>query len=334
MKSNFRRLLLVLFMAGLACIIFIVVLSFIFYRNGSLSETRRVEANTLVVEGWLPDYALEQALSEARSGNYDFIVTTGLNLPEYFEMNMNGYLIFNTRERFSDPAPPTRHTISVDCFSNMTGIYRSHINLYVNDTLISDFIVENKRQLYTSGWYGSLTEIDSVMVQFDNDDVGPWGDRNLFVKEVILDSNEKIGYQMNSAYDIMAADGLDRIENTMTSYSEMVRNKLVALGADTGIIYAVPGHKTRLNRTLSSVNAFNEWLNKSEIKVTGINVLSIGNHSKRSAMIYRKILDGNYLVGVVAVPENKSSYSKKDEALKTMRETIALIYYRLLLIFR
>jgi hypothetical protein len=34
-------------------------------------------ANILVVEGWLPDYALKEAVSEFNQGSYKFIATTG-----------------------------------------------------------------------------------------------------------------------------------------------------------------------------------------------------------------------------------------------------------------
>ncbi len=42
-----------------------------------LSLNRPVPANILVVEGWLPDYALQQALAEYRSRHYDYLVTSG-----------------------------------------------------------------------------------------------------------------------------------------------------------------------------------------------------------------------------------------------------------------
>lgn len=40
-----------------------------------------VNADVLVVEGWLPDYALQQALNEFERGSYQKIITTGGALP-------------------------------------------------------------------------------------------------------------------------------------------------------------------------------------------------------------------------------------------------------------
>jgi len=42
-----------------------------------LSVSEPVAARVLVVEGWLPDYALEEALAEYRRGAYDQLFTTG-----------------------------------------------------------------------------------------------------------------------------------------------------------------------------------------------------------------------------------------------------------------
>lgn len=46
-----------------------------------LAVTSPVKADVLVVEGWLPDYALKQALTEFEKGNYRLIITTGGSLP-------------------------------------------------------------------------------------------------------------------------------------------------------------------------------------------------------------------------------------------------------------
>jgi hypothetical protein len=42
-----------------------------------LAVTERIPANVLVVEGWVPDYTLQDALAEFRAGKYEHLVTTG-----------------------------------------------------------------------------------------------------------------------------------------------------------------------------------------------------------------------------------------------------------------
>ncbi len=59
-----------------------VFFSFIFLflllqTNAFLSLSRPVESDVLVVEGWLPDYALEEAMVIFKKENYKKIITTG-----------------------------------------------------------------------------------------------------------------------------------------------------------------------------------------------------------------------------------------------------------------
>jgi len=45
-----------------------------------LAVTAPIQANILVVEGWLPDYAVEEAIAEYQRGSYEKLITTGTPL--------------------------------------------------------------------------------------------------------------------------------------------------------------------------------------------------------------------------------------------------------------
>ena len=45
-----------------------------------LAVTTPIPANILVVEGWLPDYAVEEAIAEYQRGSYEKLITTGTPL--------------------------------------------------------------------------------------------------------------------------------------------------------------------------------------------------------------------------------------------------------------
>ena len=47
-----------------------------------------------------------------------------------------------------------------------------------------------------------LGSIDSLMIEFTNDMLDDYGDRNLYVKELIFNEIIKIHYRNNSVYDI------------------------------------------------------------------------------------------------------------------------------------
>ncbi len=52
-----------------------------------LAKNSPVEANVLVVEGWLPDYAIQAAIAEFRKGSYCKLITIGGPLPRGFYLS-------------------------------------------------------------------------------------------------------------------------------------------------------------------------------------------------------------------------------------------------------
>jgi DUF218 domain len=61
----------------MAAILGIVVLNL----HTFLAKTSPIKADVLVVEGWLPDYAIEAAATEFKNGNYQKLITIGGSIP-------------------------------------------------------------------------------------------------------------------------------------------------------------------------------------------------------------------------------------------------------------
>jgi len=310
----------------------IIFLSLIYSLSDHLSKTARVKANILLVEGWVPPYAIEMAYNEFHNNGYSHIITTGLKSPEYYMVAMNGYLIFYPQKIISHDNEIEEHKIEVDAFCTLGGENSARFNVFVNDSLISDFSADKKKRKYMVNWEGKLTDIDSVMVQFVNDGVGDYGDRNLFIRGIIIDNKISIPYQYNSEYDISKLDGKRRIVNNYSSFAQLARNRLISLGLDSSLIDIIPGKRVRINRTLTSGLAFRDWLKTSDIEVKGINIVTIGTHARRTYMIYNKILDKKYDIGVISLPDYKAHYSRRYKVLKTLREIIEIVYYWFILI--
>jgi hypothetical protein len=53
--------------------------------HGFLAPNQPVPADALVVECWLPDYALREAIREFKRGGYRWMITSGYSLPEYMK---------------------------------------------------------------------------------------------------------------------------------------------------------------------------------------------------------------------------------------------------------
>jgi hypothetical protein len=302
-----------------------------------LSKTNKVKANLLVVEGWLPPYALDMVCKEFYDNNYDLIITTGIKYSAYdFVMvASNGYLIF-----YPCLEPDLRndygyHTIEVEAFSEMNGFYSPHFNFFINDSLVADFNAVKRKRMYGIKWKGYLKDIDSLMIQFDNDLRDVNGDRNLFVKKIIIDKKIIIPYQFNSELDIGPLDGKERLTKYtyFDSSAEFCRNYLITCGIDSGLIIAVPGKKVYINRTHSSVLTIRNWLRSTDINVTGINIISLGIHSRRTWINYRKVLGKNIEIGIISLPENENHESIFRDAFKIIDEILGIIYYHIILTF-
>lgn len=326
-KRNLVKIILIICVP--AILLFFPV---IFFLSDYLSETRKVNANLLIIEGWLPPYAIEKAYDEFKNNGYDLVITTGLKISDYYLVSMNGYLIFYTHDRFKTISKSGDHIIDIDAYSELGGKNCAHFNVFVNDSMVTDFLADKKKRKYEFSWRGNLADIDSIMIQFDNDRFFESGDRNLYIKEIIIDHTSHISYPNNSEYDIGKLDGKRRIKNNFTSIAESARNELLSMGLDPSLVISASGDRARINRTLASAIAFRDWLKRSNIKVKGINIVTLGTHAKRTWMTYHKIMKGNYDIGIISLPDYKTSNSRKNRVLKTLRETLGILYYWIILI--
>lgn len=322
-------------------ICFIVILAFKYvlvkpafnYLGGYLSKSDQVKSNILVVEGWLPEYDLELANDEYIKNRYDYVVTTGLKYSsEYYPLYMNGYLIFYTRDKLKSLNNTEQHLIEVDAYSELGGRHSAHFNFFVNNLQVADFYAEKHKQLFPVSWVGSLNDIDSLMVEFNNDDIGSFGDINLYVKEIIVDHKIKIPFQNNSEYNLGVLAQRKRVVNDFTSYAELAKNRLMSMGIASSHIISIPCNKVIINRTLTSALAFRDWLKTTKIDVKAINIISMGTHARRTWMTYNKILNEKYNIGIISLPDYGIGQSRNMKRLKTLREAVAIIYYWFILL--
>jgi len=299
-----------------------------------LSKNEPVNANVLIVEGWIPDYAVQSAAEEAEKGSYDVVITTGIQSAdlEYLTVGMNGYLIFYPDLSGETEQNAEYHSVEVVAKSKIGGKYCAHFTLYVNDENISEFNADNVSRNYGCEWFGSLNNIDSVMIYFDNDMLDENGDVNLYVKELIIDGKIVVPYQFNSAYDIGILDGKERIINNYKTVAELARNKMIKYGTDPSKIFAFPAYRKGINRTLSSVIACRKGLKSLTVNVTGINIITLGIHSRRTWFTYKTILNSPAKIGVLSIAEKDIDKEKENGRKKNIKELFNLIYYSALLI--
>lgn len=324
-----ERLIRALALLSIVIILLMVIFSFLF---SFLSKTERVDANILIVEGWLPPAAIETAYSEFESNDYKYLVTTGLK--SEFDgciLYMNGYLVFYPGKKVISQNESLKHHIEVSAYSELNGENAARFSFFINDSLSGEFITEKKEKRYGFYWTGALSDIDSIMIRFTNDRTGDFGDRNLYVRELIIDKKIVIPTLNYSVYDIGKNDGKKRITNNIDSNAERTKKELIALGVDSAAVISAPAKRVKVNRTLTSALAFRDWLKINDIEIKGINIISSGTHARRTWMTFNRVLGKSYNVGIVALPDTVNKTGKK-KVRKTLREAIGLIYYWIILL--
>jgi len=317
---------------GITIVSFVLINIFSTSIKRYLSITEKVQANILIVEGWLPDFALEMAYKEFTDHSYDYVLTSGIGLPEYFILTDNGHLIFYPDLEDEIDTTRRKHIIEVAAFSQLEGKHRAHFNIHVNDTLLEGFYADKKKKNYEAKWEGDISDIDSIMIQFDNDSVGNFGDRNLWLKEIIIDQKIHLKYWDLSIYDKFKLNGNNRFTNYSNSYAGMAKNKLLAMGLDSSKIIALPAKKVTLFRTLKSALVVSNWMEESDYEIKGVNIVSMGVHSRRTWTTYKELIRLPTDVGIISVSKMNGRHPNQPDTTRMYHEIIGNFFYWFILL--
>lgn len=330
MKRNIFKILQIL--VTLLVLVSLVLLVFL---SSFLSPVRKANANILLAEGWTSNQVLKLTAEEFKSGRYDKLITTGLQSDDldFFQMAENGYLIFYPDFSFFKSSETGTHKLEIIAHSEKGGKYSTHFNLYINDSLVADYISDRKLRDFDCTWYGCLPNIDSLTIEFDNDYFDKGGDRNLYIKEIIIDDILHLSYQYNSVFYKGHKIRLKSITNNYRSYAEKAKTILAGYGIDTSIIIAIPGTKRHLHKTLNTALAFRNWADTSEIMISGINIVTQGVHGRRTFVTYRRIIGDGYPIGIISLDYQNSKENYLFGLINTAREVLSLFYYYILLLF-
>ena len=118
------------------------------------------------------------------------------------------------------------------------------------------------------------------------------------------------------------------------SFAELGVAVLVRLGVDTNAVQAVPAPKVQRDRTYASAVALKDWFRQHGIVETNVNIVSMGAHSRRTRLLFRRVFNKGYRIGIVCL-ENRSydphRWWNSSEGVRSITgEMIAYGYARLL----
>jgi hypothetical protein len=86
------------------------------------------------------------------------------------------------------------------------------------------------------------------------------------------------------------------------SYANLAKVMFQNLGLAPDKIVAIPSSRVQKDRTAASAKAVKKWLLTSSLPIQAINLYSSDVHSRRSWLIYQRILSPQFSVGILSFP--------------------------------
>lgn len=117
------------------------------------------------------------------------------------------------------------------------------------------------------------------------------------------------------------------------TYAELGAAVLVAQGANTNTLRAVPAPDVRQDRTYASAMALRDKFAEEGRAVRSLNVVSVGAHARRTRLLYQLAFGPEVAVGIIAVPDREYDpdrwWASSAGVRDVVDETIGYFYARL-----
>ncbi|MEA3475282.1 MAG: ElyC/SanA/YdcF family protein, partial [Candidatus Cloacimonadota bacterium] len=114
--------------------------------------------------------------------------------------------------------------------------------------------------------------------------------------------------------------------------AELAESIIKIIGFTKEKIIAVPAHYTIKDRTYTSACALKKWVEDSNQNIKTINLFSLGTHSRRSWILFKKALGDSIKVGIISADDfsyDPEHWWKSSDGVRTvLSEMIAYIYAR------
>ena len=306
-----------------------IIFVWAFLLSSKLTLYNTIPANTLVVEGWMPDYGLETAYEEFQNGEYDQILITGSMFGDYVTLYVNSYLIFYPHDSIKSNDDLQELVFDLQAESTLGKGDSARFVFWINNEKVTNHYTIDHKGTYQIGWEGRMSDLDSVMVQFTNDKVSSEGDRNLRIKKMTMNGWNFILENADMYVDRgRPFGGSARWNITASSFAEMAAHYFTDKGIAKEKIIPVSNHYPQKRRTYGNALALRDFLLIDEgMDVKGINVVSMDYHSRRTAMTYGKVLRDVTDVGIISSENLQLQTYPARKYRYIMRETMALGYY-------
>ena len=127
-------------------------------------------------------------------------------------------------------------------------------------------------------------------------------------------------------------EGLGGYRNDYYTAASVGAGLLRAAGLPDKFIQMVPSHVWNRNRTYYSAVALRDWFHDHHLEVRSFNVMTEGDHARRTWMLFQEAFGKDVQVGIISIPSpdyNSKYWWRYSEGVReVIGETIAYLYAR------
>jgi hypothetical protein len=281
-----------------------------------------------VVEGWLSDYALKEAMKEFNTHPYQRIITTGGPLEPYYRVFIGGVLHIPIPDslQYQSGLKPLR----IEAYGSHVDKVFAHFSVCVNDSIyLGEAYTNGRLKSYEFPLDTCISFIESLQIHFNNDTYSRTQDRDLFVGPITINGSS-IPHNTGTMTYEQHWPKETRYVPVYATYAENAAAELIQLGADRTKIVVIAAPKVQIHRTYNSAAALKNYLIQQHI--SSFNLVSVGVHSRRSWLSYEKALGREFSIGIIAIENNKYDpllwWQSKPVIKNVLREAAKYLYIR------
>jgi hypothetical protein len=313
---------------------FLLLLFFLWHVYDFLDLHRPSNPGILIVEGWLPEHALDQAKKEFLSRNYRMLLTTGFPYHDGFLMGSGGKMEFDMGKSII-PSHDSLYVISLLIRGTKARHEFAHIRLYADSIKLGENYTTRKKREFI--YRAKMSRPPCIIrVEFDNDTYSNYRDRNLYFYSVSVNNqifpanNEKVAYSelRNGAYHFR--------QHLNSSTAVNAYNYLINNGMPDSLMAAVESLNIYKSKTYTSAMDVKRWmLEKGFPKNQSITIFTQGMHARRSYISFKKAFGNEAEIGVISLPDPliaKTNWWKTCKGWKkVLYETVGVVYASIVL---
>ncbi len=316
--------------------LFLLIMT-LFFRSAAdswLSPNDPVDADVLIVEGWISPATAGQVVDEFTGGNYEYIITTGAQFDKTYNLSQNGKVRFDLDAAGVDLNKRDTITFNLYAFGEPAlGEYARYRIIYNEDTIGSNYTGPGM-QKYIHRYATQDDNSGEAFVLYDNDIYTEKEDRNLHLWKLVVNGKT---IPARSPYTRLIRDhGSGYTERSLNQYSLAGEKayELIMSGLDNSRIIALEVPEVKRFRTYTDAVIVSEYFRENRDIPSSVNVFSQGNHARRSRLLYRYALPANINVGIIAseMPrsEGVDSFVNSSRWFSTVRQLGAYLYTKVI----